>query len=192
MASVCRSLQCLISALTQAGGGGHLFRLLVLSCCFPHLRCSGSLLFYMEHALRCARFLPSGVPQKCGTKSCACFLCFPRRSGSGRQELDGHTLPWCGAPSPLRGPSLSFRLRLSGACALCLAVTLPWMLTIQNLRRSLIRNWRPVCSAVGDGVLGAEPAPAFRGAGPVSSLQAVLWTCSVPFFCEQPAVCSCG
>ena len=33
------------------------------------------------------------------------------------------------------------------------------MLTIQNLRRSLIRNWRPVCRAVGAVVLGAEPAP---------------------------------
>ena len=29
LASVCQSLQCLISALTQAGGGGLLFRLLV-------------------------------------------------------------------------------------------------------------------------------------------------------------------
>ena len=29
LASVCRPLQCLISALTQAGGGGLLFRLLV-------------------------------------------------------------------------------------------------------------------------------------------------------------------
>ena len=33
LASVCRSLQCLISTLTQAGGGGLLFRLLVLSRC---------------------------------------------------------------------------------------------------------------------------------------------------------------
>ena len=33
LASVCRSLQCLISALTQAGGGGLLLRSLVLSRC---------------------------------------------------------------------------------------------------------------------------------------------------------------
>ena len=32
---VCWSLHCLISALTQAGGGGLLFRLLVPSRCFP-------------------------------------------------------------------------------------------------------------------------------------------------------------
>ena len=70
------------------------------------------------------------------------------------------------------------------------------MSPIQNLRRSLIRNWRPVCSAVGAAVLGAEPAPfpaplptASGGAGPVCSLRALLWTCSVPLFCERPAVC---
>ena len=72
-----------------------------------------------------------------------------------------------------------------------------WMSTIQNLRRSLIRNWRPVCSVVGAVVLGAEPAPfpsllppASSRAGPVRSLRALPWTCSDPLFCEQPAVCS--
>ena len=71
------------------------------------------------------------------------------------------------------------------------------MSTIQNLRKSLVRNWRPACSVVGDAVLGAEPAPfpsllppASGGAGSVRSLQALLWTCSVPLFCEWPAVCS--
>ena len=46
-------------------------------------------------------------------------------------------------------------------------------------------------------VLGAEPAPfpcplppASSGAGPVRSPRALLWTCSVPLFCERPAVCS--
>ena len=33
------------------------------------------------------------------------------------------------------------------------------MLTIQNLRKSLVRNWRPVCSLVGGAVSGAEFAP---------------------------------
>ena len=86
---------------------------------------------------------PSGVPRKRGTKSCACFLCPPRLSGSGSQELDGRTLPGCGVPSPslvpasvsthasrVRAPSAlavsspSPRPRWSGACALCLAATL--------------------------------------------------------------------
>ena len=33
------------------------------------------------------------------------------------------------------------------------------MSTIQNLRKSLVRNWEPVCSLVGDAVSGAEFAP---------------------------------
>ena len=52
------------------------------------------------------------------------FYTFPGLSSSGSQELDGRTLPRCGTPSPLCGPSLSFHLNQSGACALCLAVTL--------------------------------------------------------------------
>ena len=111
--------------LTPAGGGGLLFGLLVLSRCgeglvlLSPLRCSGSRLVYMERALRCVRFQPSGVPQKRGTKSCACFLCLPCPNGSGNQELDGRT------PSALRGSSPSPRPRRSGACTLCLATTLP-------------------------------------------------------------------
>ena len=71
------------------------------------------------------------------------------------------------------------------------------MSTIQYLMRSLVRNWRPVCSALGAAVLGAEPAPfpsplppASRQAGPFRSLRPLLWTCLVPLFCERPAVCS--
>ena len=55
LASVCRSLQCLISALTRAGGGGLLFRFAwsvvlwgrgalqtrVTGLCGEHLQCSG-------------------------------------------------------------------------------------------------------------------------------------------------------
>ena len=86
------------------------------------------------------------------------FCAFPGLSSTGSQDLHRHTFPGCGAPSPLRGPSLSFRPRWSGVCTLCLGPSRR-MLTIQNLRRSLVRNWRPVCSAVGAAVLGAEPAP---------------------------------
>ena len=72
------------------------------------------------------------------------------------------------------------------------------MLTIQHLRKSLVRNWRPVCSVVGDAIFGAKFAPfpsprllppASCGAGPVRSQLALLWTCSDPLFCERPAVC---
>ena len=64
------------------------------------------------------------------------------------------------------------------------------MSTIQNLRKSLVINWKPVCSLVGDALSGAEFA-SFRlwlapasplppmGAGPVRSRLALLWCCSV-------------
>ena len=113
----------------------------------------------MERALRCAWFQPPGVPQKRGTRSRACFLCLPRQSGSGSQELDGRTLPGCGAPSALRVPSPSLG-HAGGVHAPCVSPRPSRrMSTIQNRRRSLNRDWRPVCSAVGDVVLGAEPAP---------------------------------
>ena len=149
MASICRPLQCLISALTQAGGGGLLFRLLVPSHCgegrvlLSPLHCSGSRLLYMERALRWARFQPSGVPQESGL-GCACAPCLPRQRGSGNQELDGLTPPGAvrllpsavpaslsahasrvPVPSALRVPSPSPCPRRLGACALCLAATLP-------------------------------------------------------------------
>ena len=38
------------------------------------------------------------------------------------------------------------------------------MSTIQNLRKSLVRNWKPVCSLVGDALSGAEFAPFRPGA----------------------------
>ena len=161
------------------------------------LRCSGSRLLYMERALRCARFQPSGVPQKPGTKSCACFLRLPRLSGSGSQELDGSTLPGAARllPSASPAPVPASAGRVPAPCVSPRPSRR--MSTIQNLRRSLIRNWRPVCSAVGAAVLGAEPAPfpaplppASGGTSPSAACELVSWTCSVPLFCERPTVCS--
>ena len=94
------------------------------------------------------------------------FCAFPDPSSSGHQELEERTLPGCGTPSPLHGPSLSFSADQLGACALCLfsgAGLWPrpsWrMSTIHNLRKSLVRNWEPVCSLVGGAISGAEFAP---------------------------------
>ena len=89
---------------------------LLTGVCFPHLHCSGSWLLSRERALcgLCFRF--SGSPQK-RRLGWACVLCLPHPSSSGIQELDGRALPGCSAPSPLHGPSLSFHLRQSGACA---------------------------------------------------------------------------
>ena len=118
---------------------------------FSRLRCSGSRLLCMERALHCLRFQPSGPPQKHGL-GCACVLRLPRRSGSGSQELAGRPLP-SAAPAPV--PARAGRVpvpRVSPRPS-------RQMSTIQNLRRSLVRDWRPVCSGVGAAVLGAEPAP---------------------------------
>ena len=151
----------------------------------------------MERALRFGRFQPSGVPQKRGTKSCACVLCLPRPSGSGSQELYGLTLPGCVRLLPF-AVTVSVSARAGGVPAPCISPRPSRrMSTIQNLRKSLVRNWRSVRSVVGDAVLGAEPAPfpsplppTSSGAGPVLSLRALLWTCSDPLFCERPAVYS--
>ena len=71
------------------------------------------------------------------------------------------------------------------------------MSTIQNFRKSLDRNWRPVCSVGVDAFSGAEFAPSpsplpptSGGDGPVRHRLALLWSFSVPLFCERPAVCS--
>ena len=71
------------------------------------------------------------------------------------------------------------------------------MPTIQNLRKSLVRNCWPVCSLVWGAMSGAEFAPfpsplppASSRAGQVCSQLALLWSCTVPLFCNRPAVCS--
>ena len=165
LASVGWSLQCLISALTQAGGGGLLFRLVVPSRCgegealISRLRGSGSRLLYMERALHCVRFQPSDVPQKRGL-GCACVLCLPRpeqlrQPGTWRFALS----PGAAGLLPSEAPA-SVSARASRVRMPCVSPRPSrWMSTIQNLMKSLVRNWRPVCSVVGDAVLGAEPAP---------------------------------
>ena len=83
--------------------------------CFPRPHCSGSRLLYRERALSCMWFPFSGTPQK-RRLGWACILCLPHPSSSGSQELDERTLPGCGAPYPLRGPNLSFRVTVGCAC----------------------------------------------------------------------------
>ena len=71
------------------------------------------------------------------------------------------------------------------------------MSTIQNLRESLDRNWRPICSVGGDAISGVEFAPfpyplppTCSEDGPVHRRLALLWSFSVPLFCVPLAVCS--
>ena len=120
--SCCREGGALQTNVTGVCGehpqcSGHTGFAPALGMCFPRLHCSGSRLLYRERALSWVRFQFSGTPQKrrLGWTS---VLCLPRPSSSGHQQLDGCHLPGCSAPSPLRGPSLSFRTPVG--CALCL------------------------------------------------------------------------
>ena len=95
-------------------------------CVLSPLLCSGSRLLSGEWALRCVHFpglchSDSGfqVFHKSTDPVGPAFCAFPGRSSSGSQELDKCTLPRCRAPSPLRGPSLSFHVRRSGAPCVC-------------------------------------------------------------------------
>ena len=72
----------------------------------------------MEPALSCLQFQFLDTPKK-RRLSWACVLCLPRRSSSGSLELDGCALPRSGEPSPLCGPSLSFRVYLLGSPCVC-------------------------------------------------------------------------
>ena len=66
------------------------------------------------------------------------------------------------------------------------------MSTIQNLRKSLDRIWGPLCSVGGGGFSGVVFTP-FPSPLPPTSCgdgPALLWSFSVPLFCEPLAVCS--
>ena len=152
MASVCWSLRCLISSLTQVGGGGLLFRFMcsvvlwggrgaadkchwsvwgALAVFPPHWVCPHSrvyaFLVYTAQAPGCS--IGSRPRVACGSsfrvlhKSAdlvgPAFCAFPTRSAQAARSLTG-ALSQCGAPSPLRGLSLSFQAHQSDACALCL------------------------------------------------------------------------
>ena len=159
----------------------------------------------MERALCCAGSIPQ-VFHKSSDSAAPAFCAFPARAAQAARSLTGALSPGAARllPSAVpasvstctsRVPALSLLASPAPVPTHASRVPTPCvslqpsrrMSTIQNLRRSLIRNWRPVCSAVGDAVLGAEPAPfpsplppAPSGAGLVRSLQALLWTCSDP------------
>ena len=106
------------------------------------------------------RFRLSGTPLR-HRLGWACVLCLPGQSSSDGQELDDTlSLGQC-AFSPLRSQP-----QFPGApvrCALCPFWEADFwlrpfrrMLTIQNLRKSLVRDWKPVCPLVGGALSGAE------------------------------------
>ena len=131
---------------------------------FPSLHCSGSRLFYMERALRCARFQFSGTLQKLDSVA-PVFFASPGLSGSGSQ-IFGSPLPGCSAPFPSTAPARA---------------------TESGLRKSLDRNQGLVCSVVGGAFSGVEFAPFPSPLPPTSSWDgpALLWGFSVPLFWRQ-------
>ena len=117
------------------------------------------------------------------------FVPSPAPAAQAARSLTGALSPGFGAPSPLVSvhllPSAAISAHASGVRAPCVcslegAGLWPrpsrWMSTIQNLRKSLVRNWRPLCSLVGGAVFGAKFAPfpyplppASGGDGPVAA-----------------------
>ena len=183
--------------------------------CFPRLRCSGSQMLYMERALRRVRFQFSGPPQKRGF-GCACVLCLPRPERFRHPEAWAHSprkryaFSLCGerprqpeawVPSPrvwrafsLRGerPRQPEAWAHSPRVPRAFSLRGPRARRRSGLRESLDRNRGPVCSVGGGGFSGAEFAPFPSPLRPSSSGDgpALLWSFSVPLFCEPLALCS--
>ena len=129
---------CLGSLVQWCCGEGGALQTNVTGLCGEHSQCSGHSGFAPTHGcvlplstlLRLQAALQGVGPElgavpvfgystKARTQLGLCFVPSPALSSSGRQELDKRTLPRCGAPSPLHGPSLSFHVRLLGAPCAC-------------------------------------------------------------------------
>ena len=165
------SLRCLISALTQAGGGDLLLRFArsVQSCCGEggalqadvavcgeHLPCSGHTGFAPYGGV-CAFPVCTAQAPGCSIWSGPCVEC-----GSSfrvlHQSADSVVPAFCAFP----GLSGSRSQRLGRALAGCGAPfpsVAPARATKSGLRKSLDRNQGPVCSVGGGGFSGAEFTP---------------------------------
>ena len=157
------------------------------ACVLSSLHCSGSRLLYRERAYHYVHFPAQaaqvqvlGYSTKRQTGLGLCFVPFLVRGAQATRSLRS-TLS-LGAVRLLPSPSrLSFRARRV-RCPLCLfwGADLWWqpcrgMSTIQNLRKSLVRNWKPVCSLVGDALCGAEFAPSGLWLGPPPPVSSRGW-----------------
>ena len=92
-------------------------------------------------------------------KAAPAFCAFPVRAAQAARSLTGALSPGAARLLPSASPA-PVPARAGRVPAPCVSPQPSRrMSTIQNLRRSLVRKWRPVCSAVGAAVLGAEPAP---------------------------------
>ena len=127
--------------------------------CFPCLHCSGSRLLYRERALSCVHFpglsrsgSGSWILHKGADLVGPVFCAFPCPRSSGSQELEELTLLRCSLTYPLPIPASVSGSARSGAPCVSSGELISWlrpswqMSTIQNLRKSLVRNWKPVCT----------------------------------------------
>ena len=125
LASLCWSLQCLISTLTQAGGSGLLFRLLVPSCCGERgALLSLSLLLRLLAALYGACSALHGVPvfgysTKAQTRLRLRFAPSPALAAQAARSLTGALSPGAVRLLPFMTPASV------SASALYLTTTLP-------------------------------------------------------------------
>ena len=106
-----------------------------------------------------------GTPQKHGL-DWACVLCLPRSEQLRQPGACRAHSPWvwCTFSPPWSQPQFPCA---PVRCVCLMSILRSWplatpswrMSTIQNLRKSLVRNWEPVCSLVGGAISGAEFAP---------------------------------
>ena len=118
------------------------------------------------------RFKFSGTPQRCRL-GWACVLCCPPVPATWFPGTPISGVPQC-VVCVFWGADLWLQPSR-------------WMSTVQNLRKSLVRNWKPVRSLVGDALSGAEfapfwlwlapacPLPLARAGPPVRSPLALPW-----------------
>ena len=123
------------------------------------------------------------------------FCAFPGLSGSGSQGL-GRPLPGCGVPFPSAASARAGRVPAACVCFQELASSRdpPGGDVDHPESQEVFRqDPGPLCRVGGGGFSGAEFAPFLS---PASYLQrgwaALLWSFSVPLFCEPPAVGSGG
>ena len=124
--------------------------------CFPCLYCSGSRLLSRERALSCVHFpglsrsgSGSRVLHKGANSVGPAFCAFPVRAAQAARSLMSALSS--GAARLLPCPSQTQFLGVLVWCALCLFWEADLWLqpsqrvsTIQNLKKSLFRNWKPV------------------------------------------------
>ena len=195
------SLRCLTSALTQAGRGDLLFRFAssVQSCCGEggalqadvavcgeHSPCSGHTGFAPRRGV-CAFPVYTAQAPGCSIWSGPWVECSSSFQTKERIRLRLRFVPDpASAVQAARG--LGARSpRVRRAFSFCC----PGARRQSGLRKSLDRTRGPVCSVGGGGFSGAEFAPFPSPLPPSSSGDgpALLWSFSVPLFCEPLAVC---